>query len=403
MARGFAAPGESPVRTGRVLHLDRSSGCQNAAHGLLHRGTRGHGVHRHPHTGAVATLLGVTFEPADTSGSMPRELGTALRRWVDGGAQVIGVVRVLDRHGFGTVEAGQLVAAAPDGDIAGVVLRGALDRTVVPLAIAEATGAPPIVRDAHVAEPDALAAGLACSGGATLLAHHLHADEVAALGAALERGTPAALVATADGTAALVLTGPDLDDVAGSLGTPERDRVAVDTARSRLRRGATVTERIPGADLLLDLWVPVPSVLVVGGGAIADALVAQAAVLGWTAHRATDLVEARTAVAAFSDADVLVLLDHDPEFDAVLADGLRGGHGFVGALGSRHTQTARRQRLHAAGLTDDDLAALFGPVGLDLGARTPAETAVSIVAQVIAVRAGRSAASLARTGGRIGG
>lgn len=341
--------------------------------------------------------------PARPAGAGLRQLGAVLRRWVAGGATTVGVVRVLDRHGFGTVEPGQLLAAAPDGDIAGGLLRGTLDRTAVTLAIAEATGAPPIVRDAHVGEDDAVAAGLACSGGATLLAHHLHADEVAALGAALERGMPAALVSTAAGTAALVLTGPDLDDVLGSLGTPERDRAATDTARHRLRRGATLTERIPDGDLLLDLWVPVPSVLVVGRGAIADALVVQAAVLGWTAHRTTDLVEAWTVVAGFTDADVLVLLDHDPAFDAALADGLRAGRGFVGALGSRHTQTARRERLRADGLTDAQLAALRGPVGLDLGARTPAETAVSIVAQVIAARGGRSAAVLADTDGRIGG
>ena len=101
---------------------------------------------------------------------------------------------------------------------------------------------------------------------------------------------------------------------------------------------------------------------------------------------------------------MLVLLDHDPEFDAVLADGLRGGRGFIGALGSRHTQAARRERLLAAGLTDDDLAALHGPVGLDLGARTPAETAVSIVAQVIA-RARRPVRRRRwpRSEGRIGG
>lgn len=343
----------------------------------------------------------MTSPSAPLTGTPVRELGAALRRWVEGGAARVGVVQVLERHGFGTVEAGQLLVAAPDGEIAGAVLRGALDRSVVPLAIAEATGAPPIVRDVRV--PDASAVGLACGGTVTLLAHHLHADEAATLGAALERGIPAALVSTADGTAALVLAGPDLDEIHGSLGTPERDRVAADTARSRLRRGATVTERIPGADLLLDLWVPVPSVLVVGGGAIADALVVQAATLGWTAHRTTDLVEARTAVAGFSDADVLVLLDHGPEFDAVLADGLRGGRGFIGALGSRHTQAARRERMLAGGLTDDDLAALYGPVGLDLGARTAAETAVSVVAQVIAVRAGRTAASLAGSGGRIGG
>ncbi len=340
----------------------------------------------------------------DPASSSTRGIGAALRRWVEGGAPAVGVVRVLDRHGFGTVEAGQLLVAAPDGDIAGAVLRGTLDRTVVPLAIAEATGAPAIVRDAHVAEPDALAAGLACSGGATLLAHPLPAGQAADLGAALGRGAPAALVSAADGTAALVLTGPDLGEVHGSLGTPERDRVAADTARARLGRGATVTERVPapGGDLLLDLWVPVPSVLVVGTGAIGDALVAQAALLGWTARVVTDPDAARAAVAAFSAADVLVLLDHDPAFDAVLADGLRGGRGFVGALGSRHTQAARRERLRARGLTDDELGALHGPVGLDLGARTPAETAVSIVAQVVAARAGRTATALSGTAGRIG-
>jgi xanthine dehydrogenase accessory factor len=312
---------------------------------------------------------------------------------------------VLDRHGFGTVEAGQLLAAAPDGDIAGAVLRGALDRHVVPLAIAEATGAPPIVRELHVADDDALDVGLACSGSASLLAHPLATELAAALGAALEQGRPAALVSTTDGAAALVLTGPDLADVQGSVGTESRDDTAADIARNRLRRGATVTERmhVQGAELLLDLWVPVPSVVIAGAGAIGDALAAQAALLGWAPRRVTDLDEARAAVAGFSDADVFVLLDHDPAFDAVLIEGLRRRRGFLGALGSRHTQATRRERLLAAGLTADDLAALHGPVGLDLGARTPAETAVSIVAQVIAVRGGRSAAALAATGDRIGG
>jgi xanthine dehydrogenase accessory factor len=312
---------------------------------------------------------------------------------------------VLDRHGFGTVEAGQLLTAAPDGDIAGLLLRGVLDRTVVPLAIAEATGAPPATRDAHVGEDDAVAAGLACSGGATLLAHPLPAPLAAALGAALEQGQPAALVSTVNGAAALVLAGAELVDVYGSLGTGALDAAATGVARERLRRGATVTERVlaEGADLLLDLWVPVPSVLIVGAGAIGDALAAQAGLLGWAAQQVIDLDEARAAVAAFTDADVLVLLDHDPAFDAVLVDGVRRGRGFLGALGSRHTQAARRERLLAAGLTGDDLAALHGPVGLDLGARTPAETAMSIVAQVVALRAGRSGTALAATEGRIGG
>ena len=184
-----------------------------------------------------------------------------------------------------------------------------------------------------------------------------------------------------------MLTGPELADVTGSLGSAERDSAAADTARARLRRGATVTERTE--EFLLDLWVPVPSVLIVGSGAIGAALAAQAALLGWTARAVADLDETVAAVAAFTDADVLVLLDHGPEFDAALIAGLRG-RGFIGALGSRHTQSARRERLLAAGVTEDELARLYGPVGLDLGARTAAETAVSIVAQVIAVRGGRA-------------
>ena len=133
-------------------------------------------------------------------------------------------------------------------------MRGVLDRHVVPLAIAEATGAPPITRELHVADDDAVDAGLACSGGVTLLAHPLPAALADALGGALERGQPAALAATVDGAAALVLTGPELVDVHGSVGTESRDDTVADIVRNRLRRGATVTEtvHVQGADLLLD-------------------------------------------------------------------------------------------------------------------------------------------------------
>ena len=324
-----------------------------------------------------------------------RGLGTALRALALDG---VGVVRVLDRHGFGTVESGQMLAGTASGTVAGVLYRGALDTTAVPLVAAAV--ATPQTRNAHVPEPAALAAGLACSGGATLLGHPLPAASAEALGAALERGTPAALVATLDGADALVLTGPELADTTGGLGSDERDTAAAETARARLRRGATVTERTE--DFLLDLWVPVPSVLIVGSGAIGAALADQAALLGWTSRAVADLDETVEAVAAFTDADVLVLLDHGPEFDVALIAGLRG-RGFIGALGSRHTQAARRERMLAAGVTEDELARLYGPVGLDLGARTAAETAVSIVAQVIAVRGGRAGVALAASTSRIGG
>ncbi|HEY0813603.1 MAG TPA: XdhC family protein [Pseudonocardia sp.] len=325
-----------------------------------------------------------------------RGLGTALRAFAPEG---VGVVRVLDRHGFGTVESGQLIAGTAAGTVAGVLYRGALDAVAVPLAAAAVSA--PQTRNAHVDEPDAVAAGLACAGGATLLGHPLASTCAQALGAALERGTPAALVSTPDGAAALVLTGPDLADATGGLGSGALDASAADAARTLLRRGATVTERTD--EFLLDLWVPVPSVLIVGSGSIGVALAEQAALLGWTSRAEGGLDETVAAVEAFTEADVLVLLDHAPAFDAALIAGLRGGRGFIGALGSRRTQAARRERLLAAGLREAELSRLYAPVGLDLGARTAAETAVSIVAQVIAVRGGRAGAALSEAPGRIGG
>ncbi|WP_227012813.1 MULTISPECIES: XdhC family protein [unclassified Pseudonocardia] len=331
-----------------------------------------------------------------------RALGAALLRWASGGAGGIGVVRVLDRHGFGSVESGQLIAGTPAGEVSGSLYLGALDDSAHPLA-AEAAGGATSVREAQVAEASAVAAGLACAGGATLLGHPLPHGPAAALGEALENARPAALLSRSDGAAALVLTGPELTEEHGDLGAVTA--AAAGEARTLLRRGATTTERVTadGVDVLIDLWVPVPSMLVVGEGALGAALQAQSGLLGWSARTVTTLDDARAAVAAFSDADVLVLLDHDPAFDAILQDGLAHGRGFLGALGSRRTQAARRERLLAAGADADALAAIHGPVGLDLGARTPAETAVSIVAEVIALRAGRSASVLAGTTGRIGG
>lgn len=334
---------------------------------------------------------------------MRRQAGAALQRWA-GEGQATAVVRVLERHGFGTVEPGQLLAGTSDGQRAGALLAGTLDEVALPLL--PTAVATPVTAEGHVAEPDAVAAGLACSGGATLLAHPLNNAAGVVLGAAVADGIPAALASTTDGAAVLVASGPGLSKVHGTLGAPAADEAVLDRLRALLRRGATSTERLDaaGIEALIDLWVPVPSVLIVGGGAIGEALVAQAGLLGWPVAVETSLDAAMAAARQFTFADVLVLLDHGHEFDAVLIELLRSGRGFAGALGSRHTQSTRRERLLAAGLTEAELARLHGPVGLDLGAASPAETAVSVVAEVIATKSGRNAAPLAAaTGERIGG
>jgi len=101
---------------------------------------------------------------------------------------------------------------------------------------------------------------------------------------------------------------------------------------------------------------------------------------------------------------VVVVIDHDPFVATpVLAAALHRGIGYVGALGPRRTQQLRREHLTDVGVTALEIDRLHGPAGLDIGSRTPAETAVSIVAEIIAVRSSRSGAPLTRTLGRISG
>ena len=98
----------------------------------------------------------------------------------------------------------------------------------------------------------------------------------------------------------------------------------------------------------------------------------------------------------------VVVLTHEERFDIpALIGALRGDAFYVGAIGSRKTQESRRERLVEEGLTEDELERISGPTGLDVGAETPAETAVSILAEILAVRAGRSGGRLKERSGRI--
>ena len=250
-----------------------------------------------------------------------------------------------------------------------------------------------------------MAAGLACAGGATLLAHPLEADAAHGLGAALARGVPAALVSPADGRGRSPPPGPELDDVHGSLGSAELDGPHWPTPAGLLRRGATATDRpeLAGTDVLVDLWVPVPSLLVVGAGAIAEALEAQAARarLGLPAgehgrgdHRRRRRVHRRRRAGPARPRPGVRRRPARRPARTAAASSARSG--------SRRTQAARRERLLAEGVGAADLARIHGPVGLDLGARTPAETAVSIVAEVVATRSGRDPGALTAGRGQIG-
>jgi xanthine dehydrogenase accessory factor len=143
-------------------------------------------------------------------------------------------------------------------------------------------------------------------------------------------------------------------------------------------------------------------ILLVGDELLGPALVEQAGVLGWAARTTTGLDESLAAVDELGVGDAVIVLEHQHKIATpVILAALRGGVGYVGALGSRKMQEARGASLRTAGATDVEIASLHCPTGLDLGARTPAESAVSIVAEIIATSSGRDAQPLRRGTDRI--
>ncbi|MGN6796720.1 MAG: XdhC family protein [Gaiellaceae bacterium] len=194
----------------------------------------------------------------------------------------------------------------------------------------------------------------------------------------------------------------------------ELEAVAQDVRRSGIVETA-------GIRVFADVYGPPPRLVAVGAVDTGEAVCAAAHALGWL----TVCVDARARFAtpervpsadriivawpeeAFAEIGIdrdtaVIVLTHDDKFDVpALAVALRSEAFYVAALGSRVAQESRRDRLLEAGFSEDELARLHGPAGLDIGAASPAETAVSIMAEVLAVRAGRAGGSLRTSASRI--
>ena len=190
------------------------------------------------------------------------------------------------------------------------------------------------------------------------------------------------------------------------LGSSGLDTMAQAEAEPLLTHPGPSRQRIHVGplELVIEAWNPVPRMVIVGASDLSGALTRQVELLGWVATTTVGADFALAVVNELSVADMVVVIDHDPFVATpVLAAALQRGIGYVGALGSRRTQERRRQHLADLGVRDAEIDCLHGPTGLDIGSRTPAETAISIVAEIIAVRSARSGAPLTGTAGRISG
>ncbi len=221
------------------------------------------------------------------------------------------------------------------------------------------------------------------------------------------------------------------DRVEGTLGGPTLDERAVADARDLLRDGRSETRpyRLPARDAAVELFIetfpPPPTLLIFGAVHVAQALTRFAKALGFRVI----VTDARAKLATrerFPDADRIVqawpdeallelgpeieantyvaILTHDPKFDEpALLGALETPARYIGAVGSRRTNADRRRRLQEAGVDPQSLARIRGPIGLDIGAETPEEMAISILAEIIASRHGRDGGPLREAEGRIRG
>ncbi|MEU5451699.1 MULTISPECIES: XdhC family protein [Streptomyces] len=358
------------------------------------------------------------------------DIAEELHRWVSQGRE-FAVATVVAVGGSAPRQPGAALAVDRDGTAVGSVSGGCVEGVVYELCRQALDDGRSVRERFGYSDEDAFAVGLTCGGVIDILVTPVRADDparpvfAAALAAAAE-GTAAALARVTDGPDDLLglplLVRPDGGHEGGLGGHPALDRTAAAEARALLDAGRTGPLAI-GAEgsrcgrpieLLVESSVPPPRMIVFGAIDFASALVRAGKFLG---YRVT-VCDARpvfATAARFPEADeivvdwphrylagtgtdartVLCVLTHDAKFDIPLLEAaLRLPVAYVGAMGSRRTHLDREDRLREAGLTDRELARLHSPIGLDLGARTPEETALSIAAEIVAVRRGGSGVPL---------
>jgi xanthine dehydrogenase accessory factor len=363
-------------------------------------------------------------------------------------AELMSIWRAGQTAGLGTVvrtfrsaprPPGASMVVAPDGSVTGSVSGGCVEGAVYELATEVAKKGTPRLERYGVSDDDAFAVGLTCGGVIDVFVESMSQATFPELGAVADdvgAHRPVAIATVvahpdAQWVGRRVVVRPDA--VAGSLGSARADAAVADDARGLLAVGRSEVlkygpdgQRLgEGMEVFVSSYAPRPRMLVFGAIDFAAALAQQGSFLGYRVTvcdaRAVFATPVRfpsadhvvvewphrylAAEAAAGDVDestVICVLTHDPKFDVpVLEVALRLGAGYVGAMGSRRTHDDRMKRLRAAGLTDAELSRLSSPIGLDLGARTPEETAVSIAADIISKRWGGGGRPLTETDGRI--
>jgi xanthine dehydrogenase accessory factor len=350
------------------------------------------------------------------------ELLPQIEAWLAAGEQVA-VATVIRVIGSAPRPVGARMIVSSEGQMAGSVSGGCVETTVYEEMMDVLAGGPPRTLHFGITDDMIWDVGLACGGAIDVLVHKLEQPMVAAFSDRVEKGEAVALATTvSEGQG---FGDPALITAEGAvLGQVDEQIVAAAQALLVARAGSgTVKEIRQGTEVFIEPFLPPPVLVVVGGVHVAIPLTRFAKELGFHvvvvdprskfANRER-LPEADEVLVEWPDEALahlkidagtyIVLLTHDPKIDEpTLAAALKTGAAYIGAIGSRKTHAGRFERMARWGVTAEELRRVYAPIGLDLGGRTPGETALSIIAEVVAVKNERSGASLRDSSGPIGG
>ncbi len=370
---------------------------------------------------------------------MREVLDELVAQWRQGKSTAVGTVVSTYRSAPRPAGASMLVTS--DEQVVGSVSGGCVEGAVFELGQQVLGDDTPILQRYGVSDDDAFAVGLTCGGIIDVFVEKVdpvkfpELDEVATSVAEKEPVAVATVVAHPDPARVglRVVVWPDRH--AGTFGSSGADQAVIEDVRGSLAAGRTATlhygpdgeRRGEGMDVFVNSMQPQPRMLVFGAIDFAAAMARLGVFLGYhvtvcdarpvfaTKSRFPDAHEVivnwphrylkeEVEAGRIDPRTVITVLTHDPKFDVpVIVEALKLDLAYLGAMGSRRTHKDREARLREAGVADEELSKIASPIGLDLGARTPEETAVSIGAEIISLRWGGGATRLAKLEGPIHG
>ncbi len=346
-----------------------------------------------------------------------RDVLPELERWHREG-KPIAIASVISIVGSAPRGVGATLALTAAGDIAGSVSGGCVEPAVIEVGLKTLrTGQPKLLSYGITEEQNVEQIGLSCGGQIEVFVERLANLEPLAAALTAQQPIVRAVVINApeesEATPGASMLVSEQGELIGSSGDPVLDAAVATRARDLLRHGesamATVEIAEQAAQIFFAVYPPEPTLVIVGAGHITIPLTRLAKTLD---YRVT-VIDPREAFATrerIPDADELLLewpdeaiahlpvssatavavLSHDDKFDVpALKAALNSPASYVGAIGSRGTRERRDRRLREAGVTDEQIGRIHGPIGINIGAQTPEEIALAILAQIVAVRRGK--------------